>query len=338
MKFNRDMLFAAGTVVAVVIAAVAAVLLFGGISKFSTAEKRLQASIKKLRGFYEDDPFPSDENVEREKQNAARLREWYGKLITSLREGEIAPDPSDTSPSRWTSMYGAIRSELRKQATDKGVGLPADFAFGFDEYALGAQPPPPDVPLLTQHLKIVKFLSTLLIEEDVDAIQALKREAIGEAKTAVVQRPRTSSSGGGSLVGGASSRRQSTQTARQPGATKKRPGKKAAAKVEPQGPLYARQHFELEFRAKEQTVLNILNKLAKNPAFTVVTSVEMVREGDDILKAEQTIRKTGEGVIPLAEMRGDDYPSSLERMVCGAELEKPMLVRIKLNIYNFVGE
>ena len=39
----------------------------------------------------------------------------------------------------------------------------------------------------------------------------------------------------------------------------------------------------------------------------------------------------------VAEMRADDFPSSLERMVCGPDLEKPMNVKIRLNIYNFRG-
>ncbi|MFC1462337.1 hypothetical protein ACFLQU_01915 [Verrucomicrobiota bacterium] len=344
MKINRDMLFAAGTVVAIAIAVVAAVLLFGGISKFSTAEKKLQNSIKRLRALYAQKPFPSEKNVERERQNAKRLVEWYAKLNKSLHEGEIAPNPADKSPSRWTAMYGVKRSDLRKKAADGGIDLPPDFAFGFDEYAGGVPPAPPDVSLLTQQLKIVDMLCTLLMKQDVASIAAVKRQAVqGGTATSLrtVTRPRSMSN---SLVGAASSRRSSSRrqgsssrrssSRRQGSSRRKAPAAKAAASEV----LYAKQHFEIEFEARERTVLNVLNKLAASKVFIVISSVSMARKEDDILTAEQTIRPGGVDAVPLADMQGDDYPSSIERMVCGIDLEKPMKVTVKLNVYNFLGE
>jgi len=336
MKITRDMLFAAGTVVAVAIAFVAAVLLFGGISKFSSAEKKLKTSIKRLSQLYAEDPFPSDENVERERQNEERLNEWYGKLITSLREGEIAPDPADKSPSRFMELYGETTSLLRKEAGEAGVDLPKpveEFAFGFDKYHGGDQPPPDDVPTLTQQLKIISMLCRFLIEEDVDSITRIEREAL-DAKATVM--PRRAPRPRGGLVGPRTGPRRPSSSARpkKPKST----GNAAPKKPAPIGPLYAKQHFVLEFKARERPVLGVLNRLAKNEAFTVVTSVTMTRPDEDILTAEDTLRHAGVGSIPLADMQGDDYPSSVERMVCGADIEKPMMVTIKLNVYNFVGE
>lgn len=333
MKINRDILFAAGTVVAIAVAVIAAVLLFGGISSFSTAEKKLQKSIKRLSQLYAQKPFPSDTNVERERRNAERLQEWHSELVKSLHRGEIGPNPEDRSPSRFIELYGGTSSELRQKAKEGAVDLPKPeetFAFGFDKYHGGEQPAPDDVPVLTQQLKIVKMLCMFLIEADVDSIIAIQRQILEEKAVIVPRQPRTHRVG--PMVGPRS----------RPGAGRPRPasGKKAAKTAAPpaRGSLYEKRHFVLDFTAREQTVLDILNRLARNEAFTAVTSVSLVRPEGDILTAEETIRNAGEGAVPLAEMRGDDYPSSIERMVCGVDLEKPMTVRIKVNVYNFLED
>lgn len=101
--------------------------------------------------------------------------------------------------------------------------------------------------------------------------------------------------------------------------------------------LLAKLHFIFEFKAKESSVLNILDRLAAHKMFVVVSSLQFEKMGMDVKKHKKPIDRDREKLTE--EARGpEEIPSRLERLLSGPALEKPMNVTIEMDVYRFKGE
>ena len=326
MKINRNMLLMVLAGVIVVLVAVAAFLLIRGFSQFSAQETTLRRSVHSLRHFYSEDPFASDENVERESRNADLLVDWYQRLTARLKEGEVAPERR--SPSTFMRMFNEQANAWRERARKGGTICPDNFAFGFGRYqATGALPAPDDVPRLVQQLEIIGELSDVLFEHRVKEIKAIHREEFDAAggdtaapapAARAVRNVRRSSGRHGAAVRAAG------------------PTSEPDAGVLKGDDLYARLHFEIDFSAREKALLQIINSLAAHPMFVVVTRLEFEKEEADILKATLP-GATGEGEDRNVVAEPVEIPSRHERMVSGEELEASLAVRMELDVYRFAG-
>ncbi|MCK5850370.1 MAG: Amuc_1100 family pilus-like protein [Kiritimatiellae bacterium] len=329
MKLDKNILFASGTVVVGIMALVVAVLLFRGISSFSAEEKGLKGAITRLRHFYKKKPFPSQENIEKEKENKVKLDEWYSKFVAGLQQGQVCLDPGNKSPSIFIGVYGKTQGDLIQKSKENVVKLSGgdDFAFGFEKEAAGAPPPPDDVPTLTQQLTMIKRISHLLMDSNVKEISLITR---GKLKSAQSNKRRRSTGPGMARAGSSSRGRSSAGRGQKKAVTVSRVNNLPVNAAK----LYSKQHFTIHFRAKEQVVLKILNKLAKEGMFCVVTSLEMVRIGNDIRSSENSTASKDDEVIKGGVSK---YPDSIYRMVCGIDQENVMDVKLSLTIYNFQG-
>ena len=81
MRIQKNMIvIGVGAVVAVFLC-LAVFLLVRGVNKFRDTERELDSAMKRLKNFYLKDPFPSDDSVNRARQNVAVLNEWSDKLL-----------------------------------------------------------------------------------------------------------------------------------------------------------------------------------------------------------------------------------------------------------------
>jgi hypothetical protein len=331
----------------------ATVLLVKGIGKFRKAEADLKRAQVALDGYYAHDPFPSRENVGLERTNVETLREWFGRIRGAVRQGQI--EEVQKSPSTFMTMLSEKQNALVLRARTVRTALPENFAFGFDRYsAQGVLPAPGDVPRLTQQLVIVERLCEVLLSENVHSVETVGRAIFEQgAEGAVAGAPGVEEGGGGAGTAAPARgrvRRPPRRPGGAPGQAAGRPG--PAVKTED---LYVKQHFVLEFTAKESSLMGVLNRLASDAMFAVVTGVQVGKKSDDVvlpsLSVEDTpaavVEETGgavgavtgavDAVAGTAAPAGE-APSRRDRIVSGPEKEVPLKTRIELDVYRFKGE
>ncbi len=301
------LLVAAG--VAVVLLLVAGFLLYRGVVSLNKVKSDLKSAEDSLDRLYKKNPFPSEDNVKVERDNTSLLTTWKAKLLNELRKGQIVPD-RDKSPSAFIS----ILTEKVKELTDQAAQLHPEtvgenFAFGFGRYftADGARPDPMHVPRLTQQLLIVEGLTKVLLEEEVGRIALIEREEFEVEKRGA---PNLSEVG---IIGETN--------------------------------LFAKLHFTFEVATDEEALLGILNRFAKYDQFVVVTSVNMSKSVPDVKDATRAVDEREEDEDEDVDFDAPQTPTPTgvesnamtreERVVSGSELERPMMVRLDVDVYWF---
>lgn len=320
-----------GAAVVAVLVAVVAFLLYGEIDRFNTVKGEVDSAVKTLRNFYRNKPFPSAANVELERKNVDVIGQWMRTLTDDLRKDDVKV--VQVSPAILLTVLSEAKKALVKEAEKQGTTLPAGFEFGFEKYAQGLMPSPTDVTRLNEQLLIVQSLCMVLFEEGATALTRVTREEFEQQ----------------SAPAGAAGALTPRQLALQ-----KLQGQQ---KVAGDKGLYTKQSFTLEFRAKEKSVVNILNRIAKLGAFAVVTFLDIQSEGTGVKPSPTgtaedagAVRTGAGGVNPSAakvEVKGKKteggdtaipeivFPPRDERIVSGPTLEQPLKVRMDVSVYKF---
>lgn len=323
---KKNLFIIAGAIAVVVMVAVVGFLLYGEIGTFNEVSGKLDLSKQQLERPYHSNPFPSPENVEREKANVDALNTWFKNLTDDLRKGEMRVP--EKNPGTLLKFMQETQKDLIKDAKSHGTALPGgNFLFGFQRYDMGAIPAPTHVPRLTEQLTVIDMISRMLFESGAkELIQVTRRE---------FEEPANQPGHGRQFL---------SQVA--PSASK-------TPAVKPSEKLYETDHFSFEFKAKEMAIIEFLNRLSKHGVFIAVTSLEIEREGLDVLpaptsdldaKALGSPKKTEEQAeqkAPEADaakpvlVRAKLFPDRDDRQVCGPPLEKPMNVKVELDVYRF---
>lgn len=327
MKINKVILLVSGGAVAALMLVVSGFLLFRGIGQFSDAERRLKDAVELLKTYYWKNPFPTSKNIVLEQENVRILKEWFGRLMEDLRKDQVEPDRTK-SPSKFMKLLSEKKNKLTELASLNGTVLPENFAFGFDRYsAEGIPPAPDDVPRLTQQLMIIENLFGVFCQEDAKQIISIRRDEFEDPATP-----------GG--PGGPRGRRR--RDSREKVTTSTRPVTVGNAGIMGKDDLYARLHFVFDFKAKESSVLNILNRLTCHGMFVVITSLKFEKEGIEVVKivprGAEIAQGSGEESTAMQKDVKDVIPPRIERMMCGLELETPMKVKMEMDVYRFRKE
>ncbi|MDP6524326.1 MAG: Amuc_1100 family pilus-like protein [Kiritimatiellia bacterium] len=286
-------------------------LLFRGIAKFSSSEKKAGRLFKEIVRYHDkSNPFPIPPNVGRKRENAEKLETWYNELTDELRKGEVGA--VERSPSKFMSLLTKTRDVLMAKAEKSEVTLSGkeDFAFGFSEYlAEGSTLPElPVVPNLSRELVVIYEVCKALIEAKAMSIEAVQR-------------------------GEPSARRRPTRP---------RPGhaQPKVDRVKPlEHPLYAKRKFTFVFTCKERTLLQVLNAISQHKIYMEISSVEMMRNAPDVLEAAKPEKTADEApTAPVATVLIGPEARPEARVVSGPKIETPMRVTIELHVYRFKGE
>ena len=335
MTVKRNILIIVGVIVALLLIGLCTVLLFRGISKLDEKEKELARKKTEHEIFYKNNPFPSKQNAEQEKKNVEVLEEAIGKLAGRLKADEVKVVP--TTPSAFMSLLGSKRRELGGMADQNGAGLPANSAFGFERYCLpdSPLPPPAELPVLSQQLTIIEQVCGILFQGKVKEITKITRDELDRPGPGVVP------AGGGNRPGGAGSASSSSRN--------------AAAKTEDKPP-FTKLHFVFEFKAKERSILYVLNRIASSKIFMVVTGLKLEKEFPDILDVRAAGTAAGERPERSSGDDDDDPVAAAahtatnalaisdralprdKRLMSGLKMEKPMKVTMFLEVYKFAEE
>jgi hypothetical protein len=305
MIAKKNIIMISTVVVGVLLVGFSGYLLYRGIDDLDRTEVKLKEAEEKLKVLHKSDPFPTIENVAKEKQNAQSLEDGLGKLMENLKAGQVQPKANIT-PSTFMTLFFAKRTELVNKALAHGIRVPPDFAFGFERYCVNSSPlpAPADLPLLSQQLAIIENLSNIIIDEKATNLTKIVREETGSgADTNTNSVPPTAKS-------------------------------KQVAK------LYSKLRFTIEFRVKEAGLLSILNRIASDKLFMAVSSLKVEKEGPDVLDVDlPRARADDDDVVkPAAGTNALATASDEPELMCGLKLEKPMRVKMTVDVYKFAEE
>ena len=313
---TRQIFLIAGCAVAAILLAGAGYLLYDGIRDLRTTTRTLDNALKAREKYFVHDPFPSLENVEIERQNALALEAAFTNLLVRLKQGEIVT-PRMT-PSTFVRELGKKQRALSQLATNAARTVKIDLPddFAFGFDAYFAGRMRPE----PEH--VADLTRQLLILERLFGI-------LFEEEVATI----------------VSVTRDEVE--------KQRPSPSA-----PQGvadPLYTRMHFGFTVKTKESALLRVLNRMAAEDMFVVVTSVAVHKEQPDVLDMTQPAAPAGtkdrrspiEDLFGRRKSRPAPEPAPTvparkpaemlrsERVVCGHRVEKPVTATIEVDVYRF---
>jgi hypothetical protein len=334
MKLSQNIYVIVGGAVFVVALGASGFLLYRGFSQLAESETTLSQKRSELTQFFDKNPFPSPENVARERDNMQRLGDLFSGLTDELQKGQ-GKAPEKSSPSTFMSVLNGKRNGLVAAARARNVNLAQDMGFGFDKY-LGSQselPAPDHVPRLTQQLAIVETLGQILFKEGISELTTVKRD---EFEGAVALAAVPAAPQGGSAP--PKPRRQQPGLPVAPGQA----GAIRAAKAGVMGAqdLYSSFRFTLEFKAKERALTALLNRIAAANTFMIVRRLQISKETPDVQDVTAQAAKAANDEDPgqNAAAKPATPPRTLtrqERMVSGLGMEAPMKVLLELDVYRF---
>jgi hypothetical protein len=254
-----------------------------------------------LGRMYNEPVFPSPAHVAMIRNDASDLTNWKTGFIETQRA--ILQVETNLSPSQFKIqvLQPAIR-ELAKTQTDGGSRIvAADFAFGFDAYIPGDRMPAvADIPKLAMQLEMTRRLCREVFAANIIALRQFQN-AVSESAAPVSP---------------ASALRVNRLGA---------PAAPPRPTADPDGPsraLTGRHAFTLEFTARKDAMLTVLNRLATCDLFVTVKAIDVRKSGTDVKAPPEK----------WSEM-GDTHHQ--QRVVSGPELDAPLLVRMTVEVELF---
>lgn len=292
----------------------AVALLVLGFLKFYEAQSVLEQSKGTLESLYDKNPFPSHKNFELERANIESVRTELTALQAALGEGQV--EPSGQNPAQFVNLFFETQRGLLSKATVATITVPKNFDFGFGRHMAGNLPAPQDVPRLTQQLKVVETLCNILYDAKISKLSGIARQEFEVDATAnAAPAPKPAPGRGKPVVAAPMDLKNIVD---------------ASAGVVPQGQLFGKWHFAIQFSGRESAVMNTLNGLARSPMFVVVTRLTI--QGDEKLfsRKESVAVKAGADEPPEVKQapKSKDY-----RIVSGRDAQ--MDVKLELDVYQF---
>lgn len=245
MNWFKENPFLAGLIVATLAAAgVLGYLISQSVSAYSTSSESYTAAVAKLHSLQEKVPFPSEENLKAVKAGidnyAARIQAFQSQLAKMK-----VPLDEKITPQQFQDGLRAAVNDIRAKAEAGGIGLPANFYFGFDQYQ--AQVPTEQAaPALYRQFRVIQTIITRLVDFKVASVDSVVRPPLPEEGGTVAQPA-------------------------QPAAQKKPDAEKSEAKE----PVLKRFPFDIAFTAEQGKFRVAFNSLLGSDQFLIVRSIEI---------------------------------------------------------------
>lgn len=202
------------------------------------AQMSLDSQIQKLKQFQNQKPFPTEKNRRAIQDSVEEYRAEIGKYRTALAAMEAPLSP--INPQEFQDDLRKAVDELRKTAIQKGVTLPDNFFYGFDEYQ-AAPPSQQEVGELNREFGIMRRIADELVDMKIGSIGSLKRQEI------VTKSP----------------------------APTPAPPAKPGASTEPKAPVISSKTFIITFTAPQEKVLAAFNKIQDADEFLLIRSISL---------------------------------------------------------------
>lgn len=343
LKQANTLLVASMAVVALIVLA-ACYLIYNGISLSDEAKMERDDNFANFeRTFRKADPFPNEDNIKRMAENIEVMSDGYNRLVADLGEGvTLAPVATDAEFGRRREQ---VLSELTAAAPIGHSGtriIPQDFMFGFDSYRDGHAASLETIPRLLLQLDIIDAIVRQMYASDILALTSVTREVFeGEAQATDDEEE----------SGGRRGRRRGRSSRDEDSASDA--GSDTTGDLSGIDVPLNRQKFHFAFDAKEEALVNLLNRLASMPMYVAVTRLEFEKSGQDVAAAaperaaaprerrtpQQRGRRFGsrraeETETPAPEETEASPTGRLARLFSGRNLESPVHVQLDVEVYN----
>ncbi len=303
---KKYIIFAICSAIVLALMLVAAFKLASSARTFDGEKQALKGAIARLQQLHSRNPYPSLQNVQMESENVNNLLQVYSALSDMLRKGQI--DEENMEAADFMPLLEKTLRIMRTQLEGARIILPANFAFGFDQYAGGQLPVPDDIPRLVQQLRIVESFCSILAEAGISELSMISREVFEAGATAPARSTRTGRRGEPVAPSTATSGREPL----------------------PDMP-YSTQSFKLVFRTREHALFNVLNRLAADPMFITLNSADVASKGQDV-----RARTTSRPVVRQETVA----PASLEATPRDQRVilrKEDLEVSLEVEVYHFQG-
>ena len=350
LKQANTLLVAAMVVVALIVVA-SGYMIFRGLGQSKEALSSRDSDFDSLRNTYQNaNPFPNEDTIRQMRENIGIVSNGFDTLLADLGEG-ITLAPVDNS-----AVFSSRREEvLGKLTADAPIGnsgariVPEGFMFGFEAYRDGHMADRALVPRLLLQLDIIDAIVREMYASHILSLSVVEREvfesAVGVSDGEDEEdAPRKRGRRGGRRDRGDDSESDSSD-------------------VDAQGDMRGfpvplnRQKFHFALEAKEESLVNLLNRLAAMPMYVAVTRLDFEKAGADIAE-EKAAPAAGSSDRPGRPGRGGrlgrraraeaapeaapetpapaaEAPSGrLARLFSGHNLESPVRVLLDVEVYN----
>lgn len=314
----------------------------GKYSAASKAQRSRDSKEKALKDVYNQEIFPSKDNVKVLQDNLAELESARAMLRTQLETFNVAAPTNASSPVFVRKLRDLVENKIKKAPLVEGKKCVAgNFTFGFERY-LGESPDMPteaQVPRLFQQLIIVSKLTDVMFDAGVIQIKSIQREAFDGGSTSS---PRDDDEGGRR-----GRRRRSSSDDEESVSAVVVDGYSIDEK------LYNAQHFTFKVVARQNSMMDVLNRIASLDMFAVVTDIKIHKSGNELRvpgttgsgedkkensRSRSSSRTKSESVQQAeAEPTISDLPAG-QRLVSGPEIDAPLEVTIDIDVYGFKKE
>ena len=345
MNRSKIVLIAISAVFVILVAA-AGVMAYNQHTASVKARKGRDREFRDLEAVFQDDVFPSATNVTVLQDNVQRLVETRESLEKSLSAMNVPAPTNVTASVFMQTLQDLVVRKVKSAPVVEGKrSVSPDFAFGFERYVGPASRMPRDseVPRLVQQLRVIILLTDEMYAANVLHINSIGREVFEE------------SGGGGEEV---SEDEESGRRGRGRGRRGARGGEEGEGGGNDKAllapivtDLYEGQHYVLRFTARQDALIDLLNRIARLRYFAVVSDVRMKKLGSDVRHPVAPGEKEGEGrsrrgartespdVVQTADAEPviSDLPPS-QRLMSGPDVDPPLDVTVELDVLNFARE
>ena len=347
LKQANTLLVVAMVVVALIVVA-SGYVIFAGLGKSNDALASRDSDFSSLRNTYQNaDPFPNEDNIRQMRDNIGIVSNGFETLLADLGEG-VALAPVDNS-----AVFSSRREEvLGKLTADAPVGnsgariVPEGFMFGFEAYRDGHMATLDLVPRLLLQLDMIDALVREMYASHILSLSTVEREVF-----------ETAAGSGDGEEEEESSRRRGRRGGRR---DRSEDSDSGGADVDAQGDLrdfpvpLNRQKFHFVLDAKEESLVELLNRLAAMPMYVAVTRLDIEKVGVDVASSEAAPGGSSDrpgragrlgrlGRRGRAEAAPEPIPAEtpeaspsgrLARLFSGRNLESPVRVQLDVEVYN----
>ena len=329
---NPKLLLKVGGGVVGVLAVVACVFIYLGYDGADEAEKARDKALNTLRGLYKESPFPSRENIEVAHKNQRNAEAWANELSRLLAQ-DAPKSERDFSGSWFKEELFRRLDTLRADAPLDDSGNPvvdAACLFDFDRYE-ASTPEDEHVPRLLLQLNLIDRFVRVLYAHGIHHLDAVGRVAFEDGGGEDSSSGRSSRSGSRSSRSGSRPSRAAAAAAPSVQLKVVQP----AAQTEPVP--FVRERIGLAFRAKEASLLAILDEIDSAWPYVAVSGFRIEKTGDDVRFPDETAVKKDESSrgapAPAAPAPAGAAPRPARFFVSGALREQPVQVEMYLDLY-----
>lgn len=307
MNWRKHMVLMVGGGIAVALLIAALVVLVRFQGQYATTTQELEKARLSLQQLNARNPYPSEENVKKTRENLAALTAQAQDMQDLLQKNQITG--AKVEPAEFAPLLEKTSRRLQQKAQESEVILPPGFAFGFPRYAEGALPSANAAFRLVGQLKAVETLCEVVFQSRIAQLDSLERDTFEEGGL-------TEDAAG---TDGRRGRRAASEAA---------PSVNIVPRVET-NELYSVERIALSFQGRETAVWDAINAIVRQPSFMVIADLRLE---NSLAVVGNLGKKTPVAVITGEKILIPQYPSHDDRIVAGREY---VIASLVVDLYHF---